>query len=98
MFISLLLKINLVVIGLTNLVVLIYLLMDSVNTSASITASINSILLFNDTNFKYWKETVMIILRCMDLDLTLGTEQPPSFESNSSAEDKKAYEKWEHSN
>ena len=40
----------------------------------------------------------MIVLGCMDLDLALRTEQPPTFESNSLTEDKKAYEKWERSN
>ena len=34
----------------------------------------------------------------MDLDLALRMEQPPSFESDSSAKDKKAYEKRECSN
>ena len=40
----------------------------------------------------------MIVLRCMDLDLALRTEQLPTFESYSSAKDKKAFEKWERSN
>ena len=87
-----------VLIWLTILLIFNYLLIDSVSASTSITANINSIPMFNGTNFKYWKENVMIVLRCMDLDLTLRTEQPSSFESNSSVEDKKAYEKWEHSN
>ena len=49
--------------------------------------------MLNGTNFKNWKENVMIILECMDLDLALRTEQLPTFESDSSVEDKKAYEK-----
>ena len=40
----------------------------------------------------------MIVLRCMDLDLALRTEQPLTFESDSLTDDKKAYKKWEHSN
>ena len=40
----------------------------------------------------------MIFLGCMDLDLALRTEQSPTFESNSSAEDKKTYKKWDCSN
>ena len=87
-----------VVIGLTILLVFDYLIIFSVNPSASITANINSISLLNGTNFKYWKENVMIVLGCMDLDLTLRTEQPPNFESDSSTEDKKVYKKWERSN
>ena len=47
--------------------------------------------MLNGTNFKNWKENVMIVLGCMDLDLAIRTEQPSTFESDSSAEDKKAY-------
>ena len=84
-----------IVIRLTILLVFNYLLISSVNKSTSITTNINLILMLNDTNFKDWKKNVMIVLRCMDLDLALRTEQPPTFESDSSVEDKKAYEKWE---
>ena len=40
----------------------------------------------------------MIVLGCMNLDLALRTEQPPTFEFDIHVEDKKAYEKWERSN
>ena len=49
--------------------------LDSVTTSAStITANINSIPVLNGTNFKNWKENVMIVLGCMNLDLTFWEE------------------------
>ena len=50
--------------------------------------------MLNGTNFKYWKQNIIIVLGYMDLDLTLRMEQLTSFESNSSIEDKKAFEKW----
>ena len=69
-----------VIIGLTILLIFNYLLIDLVNASASITANINSISMLNGTDFKYWKENVMIILGCMNLDLAIRTEQSLSFE------------------
>ena len=87
-----------VVIELTILLFFNYLRIGSVNAFASINAKINSIPMLNGTNFKYWKENVMIVLGCMDLDLALRTKQSPTFESDSLAEDKKAYEKLERSN
>lgn len=75
-----------IVIRLIILLILIYLFIYSVNASVSITANSNSILMLNSTNFKYWKENVMIVLRCMDLDLALKTEQPSFLESDSYTE------------
>ncbi|XP_010099271.2 uncharacterized protein LOC21398556 [Morus notabilis] len=69
------------------------------NTYAStISASINSIPMLNGTNFKEWKENVMIVLGCMDLDLTLRIEQPTALTDQSSNEEKWDFEKWERSN
>ena len=71
----------------------------SANLSAtSIAANINNIPLLNGTNFKEWKENVEIILGCMDLDLALRIEQPTPLTAASSAEDKRDFEKWDHSN
>ena len=71
----------------------------SVNTCATIvSANINFIHILNGTNFKDWKENVLIILGCMDLDLALRTEQPPPLTTDSSAKAKKDFEKWDHSN
>ena len=58
----------------------------------------NSIPVLTGTNFKEWKENVRITLGCMDLDLALRVEQPPSLTNNSTAEDKRFYEKWDRSN
>ena len=38
------------------------------NSTSSIFANVNSILVLNGTNFKKWKEHVIIVLECMDLD------------------------------
>ncbi|XP_047339673.1 uncharacterized protein LOC124943167 [Impatiens glandulifera] len=51
--------------------------MISVNASASsISANVNSIPILNGNNFKYWKENILIILGCMDLDLALRIDRP----------------------
>ena len=56
------------------------------NASAIIISSnINFILIFNGTNFKDWKENVLIIFGYMDLDLALRTNQPPRLTTDSSA-------------
>ena len=64
----------------------------------TLSVNLNYVLVLNGTNFKDWKENVVIVLGCMDLDLTLRTEQPPSSTDSSSFEEKKFYENWEHSN
>ena len=45
-------------------------------TSAANVAKVNSIPMLNETNFKVWKEVIEIVLGCMDLDLTLRTDNP----------------------
>ena len=69
----------------------------SVNQSASISTNINLVPMLKD-NFKDWKESIMIILGCMDLDLVLRIEQPASLTDKSSNEEKRDIEKWERSN
>ena len=54
--------------------------------------------MLNGTNFKNWKENVMIVLGCMDLDLALREEQPAPLSEYSSNNDKKNMERWERSN
>ena len=39
-------------------------------------AQANNIPMLSGTNFKFWKETVEIVLGCMDLDLALRVERP----------------------
>ncbi|CAH9097777.1 unnamed protein product [Cuscuta europaea] len=73
--------------------------MESVNNSAAtISANINSIPLLNGTNFKEWKENVMIVLGCMDLDLALRTEKPATLKDTSTLDEKREMERWERSN
>ena len=63
-----------------------------------ISANINSILMLNGTNFKDWKENILIVLSCMDLDLAFQIEQSVSLTDASSPDDRKNFEKWDRSN
>ena len=47
---------------------------------------------------KDWKDNALIVLDCMDLDLPLRTNQPPTITTNSSIEAKKEFERWDRSN
>ena len=58
----------------------------------------NSIPVFNVINFKSWKENILLVLGCMDLDYAIRKEQPASLTDESSATDKLNFEKWERSN
>ena len=40
-------------------------------STSSISANVNNISVLDDTNFKKWKEHVIIMLGCMDLDYVL---------------------------
>lgn len=48
--------------------------------------------MLNGTNFKVWKEHVMIVLGCMDLDLALRIEQPREVTDSSSSDKKRNWE------
>ncbi|KAF1870905.1 hypothetical protein Lal_00030216 [Lupinus albus] len=65
---------------------------------ATISANMNSVTILNGNNFKDWKENILIVLGCMDLDFALRMEQPPSIMDSSISEERKTYEKWERSN
>ncbi|XP_020253844.1 uncharacterized protein LOC109830898 [Asparagus officinalis] len=67
-------------------------------SSAIIFANINLILMLNVTNFKVWKENILIVLGYMDLNIALRTEQPQPLTADSIPDAKKEYERWEHSN
>ncbi|KAM3282684.1 hypothetical protein P3S67_026329 [Capsicum chacoense] len=58
----------------------------------------NNIPVLNGTNFKKWKEHIMIVLGCMDLVYALRFDHPADLNETSSNEQKFAYEKWERSN
>ena len=68
------------------------------NSTSSISPNVNNIPVLNDTNFKKWKEHVIIVLGCMDLDYALREDRPPDLTSASTTEQRFAMEKWERSN
>ena len=65
------------------------------NSTSSISANVNNILMLNGTNFKKWKEHVIIVLGCMDLDYALRVDRPLDLTSASTAKHRSAMEKWE---
>ncbi|CAJ2664638.1 unnamed protein product [Trifolium pratense] len=64
-------------------------------TAPNFYAQINSIPMLNGMNFKSWKESVEIVLGCMDLDLSLREERPVATAENVNAT---KIEKWDRSN
>ena len=54
--------------------------------------------MLNGTNFKSWKENVLIVLGVMDLDLALRVDQPDPLTHESTSYQKREMEKWEKSN
>ena len=57
--------------------------------------NVNNIPMLNGTNFKKWKEHVVIVLRCMDLDYVLREDRPPDLTSASTTKQMVVMEKWE---
>ena len=68
------------------------------NLASSISANVNNILVLNGTNFKKWKEHVIIVLGCMDLDYALREDRPPDLTSANTAKQRSITKKWELSN
>ena len=56
------------------------------NLASFIFANANNIPVLNGTNFKKWKEHVIIVLGYMDLDYALREDRPPDLTSASTAE------------
>ena len=54
--------------------------------------------MLHDTNFKKWKEHVIIVLGYMDLDHALREDCPPDLTSANIAEQRSTTENWERSN
>ncbi|XP_015940941.1 uncharacterized protein LOC107466477 [Arachis duranensis] len=50
--------------------------------ATNVSARISSIPMLNGSNFKVWKDTVEIVLGCMDLDIALREEKPTSTSKN----------------
>ncbi|RVW44514.1 hypothetical protein CK203_083065 [Vitis vinifera] len=69
-----------------------------VAVASSISANVKNISMLNDTNFKKWKEHVIIVLGCMDLDYALREDRPSDLTDASIAEQRSTMEKWERSN
>ncbi|GAB2297874.1 hypothetical protein Dimus_038497 [Dionaea muscipula] len=57
---------------------------------SSLSANLNNVPILNGTNYTKWKQHIMIMLGCMDLDLALRIDRP--------AADAQNYEKWDRSN
>ncbi|KAL6334689.1 hypothetical protein AAG906_021246 [Vitis piasezkii] len=66
--------------------------------ASSISANVNNIPMLNGTNFKKWKEHVIIVLGCMDVDYALRVDHPSDLTSASTIEQRSTMEKWERSN
>ena len=58
----------------------------------------NSVPVLNGTNFKDWKENMMILLSCMDLDLSFRHPKSDELTDDSTSEDVLYYGKWDRSN
>ena len=65
------------------------------NSASSISTNVNNIPVLNGTNFKKWKEHVIIVLGCMDLDFALREDRPADLTGANTVEQKAAMEKWE---
>ncbi|KAL9678744.1 hypothetical protein QQ045_016594 [Rhodiola kirilowii] len=61
-------------------------------------ANISNVPMLNGTNFKDWKENIMILLGCMDLDLALRDSKPDAITDTSGESDMGYLGTWEHSN
>ena len=71
----------------SNLVFFFFLVLCLVpGSAANISANINSIPMLNGTNFKSWKENVLIVLEVMDLDLALRVDQLDSLTRESTSD------------
>ena len=62
-------------------------------SASSISTNINNIPVLNGTNFKKWKEHVIIVLGCMDLDYALREGRPANLTGARTAEQRAAMEK-----
>jgi len=62
---------------------------------ANVSAQVNNILMLNGTNFKVCKDTLEIVLGCMDLDIAIRQDKLIATEENAN---EAKIEKWERSN
>ncbi|KAL6337780.1 hypothetical protein AAG906_037374 [Vitis piasezkii] len=68
------------------------------DSTSSIFANVNNIPMLNGTNFKKWKEDIIIVLGCMDLDYALREDRLTDLTSANTIEQRAAMEKWKRSN
>ncbi|KAL6332313.1 hypothetical protein AAG906_004877 [Vitis piasezkii] len=68
------------------------------DSTSSISANVDNIPVLNGTNFKKWKEHVIIVLGCMDLDYALREDHPADLTSANIVEQRATMEKWKQSN
>ncbi|KAH7845358.1 hypothetical protein Vadar_001115 [Vaccinium darrowii] len=59
---------------------------------------LSAIKTLSGTNYEDWKESLEVNLAIMNLDLAIREEAPPKLTTESSAEVRAYYERWEHSN
>ncbi|XP_028057091.1 uncharacterized protein LOC114261079 [Camellia sinensis] len=67
-------------------------------STTSISANMNNVPMLNGTNFKDWKENILIVLGCMDIDLALRMPKPNDLPEQSTPEEIAYFEKWDRSN
>ena len=73
-----------------------FLFLCSVVTSfATVSTNMQNIPMLNESDFKDRKETLLITLGCMNLDLALRTEKPTPLTDVSTADLKRDFERWE---
>ncbi|XP_008799659.1 uncharacterized protein LOC103714250 [Phoenix dactylifera] len=58
----------------------------------------NSQPILNGSNYTEWKERMLILLGCIDLDLVLRVDKPPVLTEGATLEEKAFYDKWDCSN
>jgi len=51
-----------------------------VASAANVSTQVSRIPILNGTNLKVWKDTVEIVLGCIDLDITLRWDKPITIE------------------
>ncbi|XP_071904268.1 uncharacterized protein [Coffea arabica] len=64
------------------------------NDLTNITININNISMLNGTNFKFWKENLLIVLGIMDLNLALRDDSPPPLTDQSTSDEKRNNERY----
>ena len=64
----------------------------------SITSSIKDIPMLSGSNFKEWKDQLLIVLGCVDLDMALDEAKPKDITTSSTEEEKTKMARWLRSN